>query len=182
MFHFEKKWPLLALLTLAMGPQIVHAQADPMPYDSIAHPLQGNPISDTSIQTRVDVANLTMSPVRVNQAGYRLVDVQESRAQFYVVGTTLPTFQVIDMLGATVASGTLASTGLSATGQVKSERTIDAARSPNPMFRGYPKTGAINSGAVWVGTVPATVPPGKYQIRTPLGTSAPFVVLSLIHI
>lgn len=181
MFHFEKKRSLSALVTMALGLQTLHAQTDPMPYDSIAHPLQANPISDTSIQTRVDLANLTMNPVRVNQAGYRLVDVQEGRAQFYVVGTTLPTFEVLDMLGAVRGNGALKATGLSATGQVKSERTIDAARSPNPMYRGYPKTGAISSGTVWVGTIPATVPPGRYQIKTPLGTSVPFVVSANLY-
>lgn len=166
---------------MAFGLQAV--QADPMPYDSIAHPLQAAAISDTSIQTRVDIANLVMSPVRVNQAGYRLVDVQEGRAQFYVVGPgSLPTFEVQDLQGITVANGSLSSTGLTATGQVKSERVIDAARSPNPMYRGYPKTGLTSTGVVWVGTIPATVPAGKYQIKLPTGAlSAPFVVSANLY-
>ncbi len=176
MFHFEKQSFLFALLAMALGHHAV--QADPMPYDSIAHPLQAAAISDTSVQTRVDIANLVMSPVRVNQAGYRLVDVQEGRAQFYVVGPgSLPTFEVQDLQGITVANGSLSSTGLTATGQVKSERVIDAARSPNPMYRGYPKTGLTSTGVVWVGTIPATVPAGKYKIKLPTGAvSAQFVV------
>jgi len=178
-FHFEKLRTLSALLALA-GLGVVQAQT--MPYDSIAHPLASAAISDTSVQTKVDIANLVMSPVRVNQAGYRLVDVQEGRAQFYVVGTFLPTFQVMDLKGNAVASGTLTSTTLSTTGQVKSERVIDATRSPNPMYRGYPKTGLTSTGVVWVGTIPATVPPGKYRITLSTGSSsAPFLVSANLY-
>ncbi|MEN9355183.1 MAG: hypothetical protein RL318_2508, partial [Fibrobacterota bacterium] len=58
-----------------------------LPFDSIANPLLKSP-AGTDIQLTGDLANLTPGAVRVNQAGYRLIDVRQGRARFHVIAPT----------------------------------------------------------------------------------------------
>lgn len=161
---------------LLFGALVSAQSVDPLPYDSIANPLSKLPATDTSVQGASDLKNMVLSPLRVNQAGYRLVDVQDGLANFYFIGNAPPLFTVKTLDGASVGTGTFVSKGVTTTGSVKADRVVSAERSPNLMMKGYPKTSNTSSGTVYEGILPPTLPAGKYVIEVGANKSAPFVV------
>lgn len=180
----RKNSPLLASL-VALGVGSVHA-ADPTPYDSIANPLSNLPQSDTSVQRRGDLLNMKPSRVRVNQAGYRMVDVAAGFGKFYYVGSGQTSFKVIDDSGRTVAgvTGTLTSKGVTVSGQIIADAANSAEHQHggNGDWRpGYPMTGQTVSGALWQGVLPASTPYGHFRIVVGTDTSAPFVVSDNVY-
>jgi hypothetical protein len=82
-------------------PQAALAQAvDRAPYALIA-----NPLRDSGATQRFrDSLTLQIGRVRVNQAGYRTMDVQANMAKFYYMGAGTA-FTVIDTAGKTPAGG-----------------------------------------------------------------------------
>ena len=76
----------VALIVLIMSYATLMA-AEPLPYNLIA-----NPLPDTTNQIVRDSLNIVISPIRVNQAGYRPQDIK----QFYYFGDSKK-FSVIDL-------------------------------------------------------------------------------------
>ena len=160
------------------------AGADPMPYDSIGNPLNKLPTSDKTVQLKGDSLNLVPNRVRVNQAGYRHMDVVAGYAKFYCVGCAGSTFSVVNGNGVAVATGSLAPKGATVSGQVVAYASNSAEHAHNgegDWKKGYPLTGKVVSGALYQGILPATVPPGRYVVRVGSDSSVPFVVSDNVY-
>ena len=139
---------------------------DPMPYALIAVPF--NEFEEPLIR---DSANLKISPLRVNQAGYRPGD----RHYFYRVGSSETAFSVIDIAdNTTVASGSLKNTGSTGAGQLRIKASNDALLVSGGDTR-YLLEGEECSGTVYEGEIP-DLPEGRYRIAAGADTSAPFVI------
>lgn len=178
----------LVPLLVAMGASLASATAmDSVPYDSIANPLSKLPQTDTSVQRRGDLLNMKPSRVRVNQAGYRLVDVQAGLGKFYYVGTGL-TFKVITYEGKDVSgsagTGMLTDKGVTVSGQIIADAANSAEHQHggNGDWRpGYPMKGQTVSGELMQGALNAALPGGRYRIVVNSDTSAPFVVSDNVY-
>lgn len=138
---------------------------DPVPYTPIA-----NPLPDTMNQLYRDSVNLIFSPVRINQAGYRPQDDK----YFYYIGSGSSSFSVIDTSGNEVGSGTLTSTGQTASGQIHIRASNNAQLVTGGDTR-YIMESRIYSGPISEGTIP-DLPPGEYRVVVGGETSAPFVI------
>jgi len=163
---------------------VASAFADPMPYDSIGNPLNKLPATNRFIQRKGDSLNVVPNRVRVNQAGYRQRDVAAGYAKFYYVGTGIA-FDVVNMAGSKVASGTLAPKGgVTVSGQINPYASNSAEHANNgegDYKTGYPMTGTVVSGTLMQGVLPATLPTGKYIIKVGADTSVPFVVSDNVY-
>ncbi|MGL1937083.1 MAG: glycoside hydrolase family 9 protein [Fibrobacterales bacterium] len=95
---------VLVLYMLVTFTSMTWAQEQPLPYEPIAIP-----IADTVNQIVRDSLNITINPIRVNQAGYRPQDIKT----FYYFGSA-STFRVINTkTGSVEGSGDLESTSYS---------------------------------------------------------------------
>jgi hypothetical protein len=140
--------------------------ADPLPYAAIA-----NPLPDTMDHQKRDSVNLKFSKIRVNQAGYRPQDEK----LFYYVGSSASAFSVINLgTGASVATGTLTSTGATTSGQLKMTCYWRAAITANGAVK-YTMQSPSMAGTVYKGLVP-DLPEGRYKITVGSDESAPFVI------
>jgi len=147
-------------------PTDTRPRQDPMPYALIAVPF--DEYADRLVR---DSANLTISPLRVNQAGYRPGDKQ----YFYCVDSSATTFSIINTENrAAVGSGTLANTGTTSAGQFTIRASNSALLVPGGDTN-YILTGAPYKGPVKEGILP-TLPEGRYRIVAGADTSAPFVI------
>lgn len=153
---------LLAAISFTSSSQLV---TDPLPYAPIA-----NPLPDTMDQLYRDSFNLKFSPIRLNQAGYR---PQDSKF-FYYVGTGQSSFTVVDESGKSVGSGTLSSTGLSTSSQLKIRASNNATLVSGGDTR-YTMSSKEFSGSISEGKLP-DLSPGKYRIVVKNDTSHAFVV------
>ncbi len=143
---------------------------DPLPYAPIA-----NPLPDTMDQLYRDSINLVFSPIRINQAGYRTQD----KKYFYYVGSGASNFSVINESGTAVGTGSLRSTGQSASGQLRIKASNNAQLVNNGDTR-YIMEGRIYSGTIMEGEIP-DLPPGVYRVVVGTNTSVPFVIDEKIY-
>lgn len=158
--------------------------ADPMPYDSIGNPLNRLPASDRTIQAKGDSLNIVPNRVRVNQAGYRQMDVAAGYAKFYCVGCVGTTFTVRGENGALAGSGTLTAKGATVSGKYTAYASNSAEHAYNgegDWKKGYPLVGNTVSGALTQGILPATLPAGRYTIRVGTDSSVPFIVSNNVY-
>jgi hypothetical protein len=170
---------VLAVL-LALGA----AFADPMPYDSIGNPLNHVPATDRTVQLKGDSLNIVLNRVRVNQAGYRKMDVAAGYAKFYCVGCVGSTFTVRDASGASAGTGTLTSKGVTVSGKYTAYASNSAEHAYNgdgDWKKGYPLVGNAVSGALTQGILPANLATGRYTIRVGADSSVPFIVSDNVY-
>lgn len=177
--NFAGKSALLALLALA-GASGVHA--DPMPYAPIAMPLK-----DSGVDQKVrDSATLKFGRVRLNQAGYRTMDVALGTAMFYYVGTGL-TFTVLDTAThASVGTGTLTDKGFKSGSSMEIKASNWAGLVAGGDTRYTLTSGqlgtTIASTETYEGTLPATLQEGHYyRVAVGKDTSVPFLVSNNIY-
>lgn len=171
---------LLVAATVAFG----QAQ-DPVPYAPIAMTMP-----DSGIPQKVrDSATMKFGRVRVNQAGYRLVDVKASMAKFYYVSRPVPaaTFTLYDTTTKMPAGGgplvdkgfksgskmsIVASNwaGLTAGGDVRYKMTSDGQGT------------TIAASQVFEGTLPSDLQEGHYyRVIVGTDTSVAFLVSNNIY-
>jgi hypothetical protein len=150
----------LAATAVVLLGTLASAQAvDPLPYDSIATSYSKR-MNDNNMQKDADIANLVPNRVRVNQAGYRLQDVEQGFANFYYVasGTAVPFFSVLNDDGSVVKSGlALFSKGVTVKGQINPYASNSATLKNNGVGdwkKGYPMTGTQVSGNLLEGVLP----------------------------
>lgn len=181
-------WKRMGLLVMSLiGAASLHAaNVDSTPYDSIANPF-ASITNDFEMQRKADLNNLVPNRLRVNQAGYRSVDVQEGRANFYYVASGAPgTVSVYNMLGVKAVPDLipLKSKGASVDGQVNPYASNSAEHKANGIgdWRiGYPMTGTIVSGTLYEGFLPKTLPDGRYYLKIGSDTSVSFVVSANVY-
>ncbi len=150
---------------------ISRPRQDPMPYAPIAVPF-----GEYAEQLQRDSANLKLSRVRVNQAGY----CPGNKNFFYYIGSSASTFTITNTAdGSTAATGALVSTGLSSSGQLKMTGSWDALTVVNGEKR-YTIESSLISGTLFEGTIP-DLPEGRYKIITDSSESAPFVVRADVY-
>ena len=183
-----KRLFLVPLFMALNAATVFSATMDPVPYDSIANPLSKLPQTDTSVQRRGDLLNMKPSRVRVNQAGYRVADLQLGFGKFYYVGSGL-TFKVItydsgkDVAGS-AGSGVLVSENATVSGQVIANASNSAEHANNGIGdwrKGYPMTGQVVSGNLMQGVLSGELPRGRYRIVVNADTSAPFAVSDNVY-
>jgi hypothetical protein len=162
---------------------VVFGQArDPAPYAPIGNPL---PISGVDQKVR-DSLTLKPSRVRVNQAGYRVVEVKASMAKFYYVGVG-STFQVIDSATRIVVGGAnLSSKGFNSATKFGVKASTWAGRVAGGDTRYTMSTdglrSSIASSPVMEGTLPTTLlEGGKYRVVVGADTSATFFVSDSLY-
>lgn len=172
---------MVASAVLALA-GLASAQAvDPLPYDSIATSYSKR-LNDNNMQKDADLANLVPNRVRVNQAGYRLQDVEQGFANFYYVasGNAVPFFSVLNDDGSEAKSGlALFSKGVTVKGQINPYASNSATLKNNGVGdwkKGYPMTGTMVSGNLLEGVLPSDLPAGRYQIKVGTDTSVRFIV------
>ncbi|QQS05773.1 MAG: glycoside hydrolase family 9 protein [Fibrobacterota bacterium] len=175
---------LLGLLTLSLLlPVSVSAQAvDRLPYARIAEALRDS----GPTQRFRDSLTLQIGRVRVNQAGYRTMDVQVNMAKFYYMGAATA-FTVFDTAGKTPAGGgALSSKGFNSGSKI----SIRASRWAGLVSGGdtaymlsSDKMGtSIPKSPVQEGTLPATLQEGhSYRVVVGKDTSAAFLVSDSIY-
>jgi hypothetical protein len=154
-----------------------------MPYAPIA-----NPIPDSGIDQRVrDSATMKPSRIRLNQAGYRTVDVTEGLAKFYYVGTNLA-FKVIDSATKLPAgTGSLVAKGFNSGTKMSVRASNWAGTVAGGDTRYLMSTDALGttipSTGVMEGTLPTTglVEGGRYRIVIGTDTSHTFLVSNNIY-
>ncbi|MDQ3003131.1 MAG: glycoside hydrolase family 9 protein, partial [Fibrobacterota bacterium] len=139
---------------------------DPQPYAAIA-----NPMPDTLDQKSRDSANLILSPIRVNQAGY----LPGEDNGFYYIGTATQ-FTVHDaQTQVQVASGTLIPKGFSTSGSYSVRASNNASLVTGGDNR-YTLAGTPVAGPVQEGRLPKTLSEGRYTLKINGAVSAPFLV------
>ncbi|MDO4946551.1 MAG: glycoside hydrolase family 9 protein [Fibrobacter sp.] len=128
---------------------------------------------DTLDQAYLDVINTTISPIRVNQAGYLKSDTER---QFYFIGTAKE-FEVVDENGKSLSkkiTGTLTKTSEETTSSwlivAGTDATISDHKRYSVEFNGP-------SGSILVGNIPQSVPTDK-RLRIKVGDeiSSTFIV------
>jgi len=156
------------LLALLIFPSQLSAQAvtDPLPYAEIAVP-----IPDTMDQLKRDSINLRISPIRINQAGYRPQDDK----YFYYVGSGAPSgFKVINKQGESAGSGTFTATTNTSSGQFHIKASNNAQLVTGGDTR-YILDSKKFSGTIYLGQLP-TLSEGIYRVVVGSDTSADFSV------
>jgi hypothetical protein len=147
-------------------PEDTRPEQDPMPYEPIAVPFD-----EFEARRTRDSANIRISRIRVNQAGYRPGD----RNFFYFVGDNGASFSIVNADdGNTVHTGTVSSTGYASSGQME----ITGCKGAHLVSGGeidYVLTGDTVSGAIYEGVIP-DLPEGKYRVVIDTMVSAPFVI------
>lgn len=173
-------------MCLVAGPAVVHA-ADPVPYDSIANPLSELPTTVTNIQQMGDTMNRVPGRVRVNQAGYRLADIQKGWGRIYYVDAgSAKSYTVINGSNLAVATGPLTSRGQRVQGRVIPFAYYNAATPTRISLPGYNNaTGMAGSrattGTLDQGFLPTTLPWGRYRVVVGTDTSEPFIVSDNVY-
>ena len=156
---------ILAAACLAGAPRTASAQAGGLPpYAPIASPLP-----DTADQLVRDSLNLRISPLRVNQAGWRTGD----RKFVYRVGSG-GTFSVLGASGNVAGTGNFTATGLSTSAKISIRASNNAQRVTGGDLR-YQLASPEVGGPVFEGELPS-LPPGRYRVAAGGDTSAPFEV------
>lgn len=158
----------LTAFFLLLSLQFVFGQyvTDPLPYAPIA-----NPLPDTMDQLYRDSVNLSISRVRVNQAGYRIDDEK----LFYYVGSSASEFTVINIENSNIAgTGTLQSTGKQTSGQLNIKSYHKAQLISGGDIK-YELLSPEISGTVFKGFLPQLAE-GRYKVIVNSDTSAPFII------
>ncbi|MEN9354283.1 MAG: hypothetical protein RL318_1608 [Fibrobacterota bacterium] len=126
-----------------------------------------NTPADTVPVLQRDRRNRTLGNWLVNQAGYRLADVQAGRAR--VLGVGQSGWSVIDAAGRVLGSGSVTATGRTVSSSL---RTVAALNSTLPL---QDSTGGVRTGATGILVLPSSLAAGgPYRIASPTDTSAPF--------
>jgi hypothetical protein len=142
-----------------------------MPYVDIAVPF--NEFEEQLVR---DSANLVISPLRVNQAGYR----PDDKKFFYYITTSATSFSVVTTAtGMTVASGTFKNTGKSDTAQIKIKASNNSLQVSDGDTK-YTLTSNVYSGTIYEGEIPS-LPEGRYRIVAGADTSAPFIIKANVY-
>lgn len=149
---------------LSAAPDVSSQAGGPPPYAPIASPLP-----DTLDQLLRDSLNMRISPLRVNQAGWRAAD----RKFFYRVGGG-GAFSVLGATGSVAGTGTLSATGRTASGKISVRAANNAQRITGGDLR-YTMASPEVAGPVFEGELPS-LPPGSYRVAAGGDTSAPFLV------
>jgi len=134
-------------------------------------------IPDTMDQAYLDALDMKMSPIRVNQAGYRPQD----QKLIYYIGTAT-TFDVVDSAGtAVVGKGTFASAGATTSSSLGVIASNNAQNVNNGDTR-YTVSASGPSGALMKGLLPDGLPTNQ-RLRVRVGTdlSATFVVSDNVY-
>lgn len=170
---------LFTFAAMLLGSMASAQVSDPLPYDSIATSYSKR-TNDFNMQMDADKANLVLNRVRVNQAGYRLLDVKAGRANFYYVASSAPGgFVVLNAAGTNVGAGTLVSKGVTTDGQINPYASNSATIKNNgdgDWKKGYPMTGTKVAGTIYEGILPITLPSGRYKVQVGTDTSVRFIV------
>jgi hypothetical protein len=134
----------------------------------------GGIIPDTLNQAYLDAINLDISPIRLNQAGYRPAD----QKLIYYVGTA-SAFTVVDEAGAEVGTGTFSSTGVSTSSAYKIIAGVNAQRNLNIRYTAE-TTGP--AGDLQRGYLPDGLPENT-RLRVKVGSeySATFIISDQVY-
>jgi hypothetical protein len=144
---------------------------DPSPYALIA-----NQLDEYTGQLTRDSLNLTISRVRVNQAGY----MPGEEKLFYYIGPSASPFSILDAKTKTVAgAGTLSSTGEQSSGQLKMTCYHNADLVVGGAIQ-YSLFSPEISGTVFKGEIP-DLPEGAYMAAVGTDTSAQFVIRKNVY-
>jgi hypothetical protein len=139
------------------------------------------PFADSVSQGTRDSANMKLSRILVNQAGYRETDVKEGIAWIQAIGPSTTTFSVIDIHGATVGNSTFTSKSKQVSGQIQA-RGSNWAGTQYGGDQAYKMLSTIRSGTLYKGRLPSTLPPGgPYRVVSGSDTSMPFLVDDRIY-
>lgn len=137
--------------------------------------------ADSVSQKTRDSANMTLSRILVNQAGYRKRDLDSGRAWIQAVGPSALTFSVIDSLGRAVGQGTFASKSVEASGQIQA-RGSNWAGTRHGGDSAHSMLSPVRSGTLHQARLPASLPPGgPYRIAAGPDTSMPFRIDDRIY-
>jgi len=156
------------------------AAADPdsgaiLPYAAIA-----SPALPRSGRSSLDSAIVRMGRVRVNQAGYRRVDVAAGYARIRYFGTE-SRFRVMSAnAGGVVDSGTLQSLGFTVTAATKVEAYFNDMTQNYVLSSDSTKT-SLSAAAAQEGTLPATLPAGRYRVIVGSDASPAFQVSDSLY-
>lgn len=182
MFHFEK---IVIASSLILG--LVHTSGAaavriPAPYDSIA-----TVYPDSGVDQKVR-DSLTLKPkrIRLNQAGYRTLEVKDGLAKFYYVGAALA-FDVIDTAThASAGGGVLTPKGFKSGTRFSVKASNWAGTVAGGDLRYSLNTTtmrtSIDTADVMEGTLPTTLREGGvYRIVVGGDSSFPFIVSSNVY-
>ena len=135
----------------------------------------GQIIPDTLNQAYWDAMNLKISPIRVNQAGYLPNDPEK---MIYYVGSAT-SFEVVDMSGKVVGTGTFTPTGTTTSSSWKVVAAHNAQRNMNIRYTAS-TTGP--KGEIQKGFLPGSLPTDQ-RLRVKVGSdySATFVVSERLY-
>jgi len=135
-------------------------------------------IPDTTPQPYLDAMNAQISPIRVNQAGYREVDANK---YFYYIGSST-TFDVIRVSdGSVVGSGTIGNAVGSAASSISIRASNNAMITPGGDTR-YTIAGTGPAGSMKEGKLPAGLPTNE-RLRLKMGSdlSADFIISDQVY-
>lgn len=146
-----------------------------LPYAPIAAPLLSG-----GDRRALDSAFVRMGRMRVNQAGYRLSDVAAGRARIRYFGTETH-FSVVPVnLGGVTDSGTLQSLGITVTASANAVEYLNSMTQAYALSSDSLKTSLTRVG-VLEGTLPPTLPAGRYRVIVGADTSPAFQVSDSLY-
>lgn len=146
-----------------------------LPYAPIAAPrLSGGD------RRTLDSAFVRLGRVRVNQAGYRLSDVTAGRARVRYFGTETR-FRVVPVnAGGVTDSGALQSLGFTVTASAKAVEYLNSMTQAYAISSDSLKT-SLAAVSAQEGTLPATLPAGRYRVIVGSDTSPAFQVSDSLY-
>lgn len=167
---WPEKWDSTVFNSFTPGARSTSVPSIRTPFDYLANEV----IPDTLDQAYLDAMNVKISPIRVNQAGYR---PQDEKLIYYVGSAT--NFDVIDLTGKVVGSGTFSATGSSTESSWKIIAGVNAERNMNIR---YTTTATGPTGSLQKGLLPAGLPENQ-RLRVKVGTevSADFVISDKLY-
>jgi len=146
-----------------------------LPYAAIA-----SPALPKAGRAPLDSAFVRMDRVRVNQAGYRISDVAAARAKIRYLGTGSLFHVVSADAGGVADSGILQSLGFTVTASTKAVAYLNSMTQSYALSSDSTKT-SLSAVPAQEGTLPATLPAGRYRVVVGTDTSAPFQVSDSLY-
>lgn len=146
-----------------------------LPYAAIA-----SPALPKAGRAPLDSAFVRMDRVRVNQAGYRLSDIAAGRAKIRYFGSE-SRFRVVPANAGGVAdSGVLCPLGFTVTASTRVEAYSNSMTKEYALSSDSTKT-SLSAAPAQEGTLPVTLPVGRYRVVVGTDTSAPFQVSDSLY-